>query len=235
MQKVKAHILLLFLVAASLFFVAYAISSRPANARIIIQASTAMVFAAPILAMHLEFEKNATSKFIALIASLTAVNVVLRQAIHGFGPTPIFYTVILAGYVFGPTAGFMVGSSTIVASNFFVGGHGPWTLMQMSGLGLIGFFASAIPKAKKHQKHMLAIYGLLSGIFYGLYTDVFSWLFFTSGHATASYFAIAAAGAPFTLSYGLGNLLLLFYLSKPALQVLERFKKTMSAEIINQK
>lgn len=180
----------------------------------------------PLIFYFRRFESRATSnRMIAVIAVLVAANVGLRQAVHGVGPSPIFFLVILAGYLLGPFAGFMLGSCTILVSNFFVGGHGPWTLFQMTALGLVGFFAAFIPKSGFwREKIMLTVFGFLSGLGYGLATDFFSWLFFMSQQNLQTFIAVSLRGLGFSASYGFGNAFFIFFFSTPIIKVLRRFR-----------
>ncbi|MBU0763123.1 MAG: hypothetical protein KKD39_08875, partial [Candidatus Altiarchaeota archaeon] len=224
------NIILALTVALAISITAYHLMIKSPQARQILLACMVVVFTAPIAAFYLVFERHSTTRVIAVLSCIVAANVVLRQMFHGFGPTPVFFLVILSGYVFGPLPGFIVGSTTILASNFFVGGHGPWTLLQMSGLGFIGFFAAYIPQ-KRFQKITLTLYGGLSGLFFGLYTDIFSWLFFTAQYSIKTYFAVALNGMIFTLSYVIGNIVLIWFLSTPFLKVFTRFKKRLTVTI----
>lgn len=77
---------------------------------------------------------------------MTAITIVLRQLMHSLGEfSPVFLFVILTGYVFGPINGFVVGSMTILISNFSLG-HGPWTPFQTIALGMVGFLSYFIPR-----------------------------------------------------------------------------------------
>jgi hypothetical protein len=67
-----------------------------------------------------------------------AFNAIIRvpfAPIPGLQPSTFFC--IMVGLVFGPRKGFTVGALTAFISNFFLG-HGPWTLYQMFGWGIVG-------------------------------------------------------------------------------------------------
>ena len=76
-----------------------------------------------ILAFFFEFEATAlSSKEIALVAMLGTLSAVLRIPFAVIpNVQPCTYLIICSGYVFGPVAGFMVGSVTALVSNFFLG------------------------------------------------------------------------------------------------------------------
>src|SRR5205814_7023360 len=70
------------------------------------------------------------SRAIALLAAIAAIDAALRLAvIVGVGGfNPIFFLVLCAGYVFGPSFGFMAGALSILGSALLrarVGARGP--------------------------------------------------------------------------------------------------------------
>lgn len=111
------------------------------NAALII---TALVLMA-IFAGYFYFEKSSLgTKEIAIIATLSAFAAICRlpfAAIPNVQPTT--FIVALSGYVFGPYAGFLVGSTTAFVSNIFLG-QGPWTPWQMFAWGLVGALSGFI-------------------------------------------------------------------------------------------
>jgi len=189
--------------------------------------STLVVIASVLLIAFLQFEKYASSKNIALLSVLAAVTVVLRQMIHGIGVSPVFFMVTLTGYVFGPANGFLLGATTMLVSNFSVGGNGPWTPYQMIGAGLVGFSAGILPKTKnkKLTVAVLSAYSFASAYMYAVITDIFWWLTFTSQHTLATYVAIVSAGLISDIALSLGNVFFLLLLGLPLLRILERFRK----------
>src|SRR5512143_3033530 len=82
------------------------------------------------------------TKLIALLGILVAINSALRfieTAIPGPGGfTPIFFLIILVGYVFGGRVGFLMGALTVLVSALVTGGVGPWLPAQMFTAGWVG-------------------------------------------------------------------------------------------------
>src|SRR5512136_3132341 len=82
------------------------------------------------------------TKLIALLGILVAINSALRfieTAIPGPGGfTPIFFLIILVGYVFGGRVGFLMGALTLLVSGLVTGGVGPWLPAQMFTAGWVG-------------------------------------------------------------------------------------------------
>ena len=179
--------------------------------------------------------KLAGSRTITLLAVLTAVAVVSRQALHAVGASPIFFIIILAGYCFGATPGFIVGAATMLVSNFTVAGHGPWTPYQMLAAGLVGYGAGLLPRPRggRAKLAVLLAWGAASAFLYGAVTDVFWWLTFTREHTLTTYLAIHAAGTIVNVARAVGNAVFLLALGPPVLRVLERFRRRLRVEFIN--
>src|SRR4030043_760121 len=82
------------------------------------------------------------TKLIALLGVLVAINSALRfieTAIPGPGGfTPIFFLIILVGYVFGGRVGFLMGALPLLVSALVTGGVGPWLPAQMFTAGWVG-------------------------------------------------------------------------------------------------
>lgn len=102
-----------------------------------------------IFAGYFYFEKSSLgTKEIAVLATLSAFAAISRlpfAAIPNVQPTT--FIVAISGYVFGPYAGFLVGSTTAFVSNIFLG-QGPWTPWQMFAWGLVGAVSGLIGKKK---------------------------------------------------------------------------------------
>jgi energy-coupling factor transport system substrate-specific component len=89
---------------------------------------------------------------LALLAVIAALDAALRLAlvtgIAGF--SPIFFLVICAGYVFGPSFGFLAGAVALLTSALATGGVGPWLPYELFGVGwtgmAAGFAGTAAPR-----------------------------------------------------------------------------------------
>ncbi|MDN5344639.1 MAG: energy-coupling factor transport system substrate-specific component, partial [Clostridia bacterium] len=91
------------------------------------------------------FEQGRVStREVAVIAMLGTIAAVGRVPFAGLpNIQPTTFMVIISGFVFGSRAGFMVGSTAALVSNFFLG-QGPWTPWQMFAWGLAGTTAGAM-------------------------------------------------------------------------------------------
>jgi energy-coupling factor transport system substrate-specific component len=90
--------------------------------------------------------RQMTSKLVAVLGMLTAVNAVLRAVPGPAGFNAIFVLPILTGYAYGPTFGFLLGSLSLLVSAFIGGGIGPWLPYQMFATGWIGMLSAFLPQ-----------------------------------------------------------------------------------------
>ncbi len=142
------------------------------------------------------------TKLIALLGVLVAINSALRfieTAIPGPGGfTPVFFLIILVGYVFGGRVGFLMGALTMLVSALVTGGVGPWLPGQMFTAGWVGMSAQLLhPIVNGLTKRsyptrrpgidpeivILAVFGLLWGFLYGAIMNLWQWAFITGPQA----------------------------------------------------
>lgn len=145
---------------------------------------------------------------IALLGVLVAINSALRfleTAIPGPGGfTPIFFLIILTGYVFGGRFGFLMGALTLLVSALVTGGVGPWLPSQMFTAGWVGMSAGLLrPLVRTLDSSgsggtrirkspisleilLLSAFGLLWGFLYGAIMNLWEWPFI-AGPQTQSW------------------------------------------------
>lgn len=152
------------------------------------------------------------AKAVAMLGVLSAVGAALRPLGTGIaGFEPIFFLLVLAGRVFGPGFGFVLGATTLFASALVTAGVGPWLPFQMLGAAWVGAGAGLLPPARgRRELALLAGYAAVAGLAYGLLLNLSFWPF-TVGVGSAISFA---AGDPlldnlrrfavFTLTTSLG-------------------------------
>ena len=129
------------------------------------------------------------AKSVALLGVLAASGAVLRLPSGGVaGFEPVFFLLIPAGRVFGRGFGFVLGALTLFVSALITGGVGPWLPFQMFGAAWIGFFAGCLPPARgRIEIALLATYGAVAALAYGLVMNLWFWPFVSSGDTTVSY------------------------------------------------
>jgi energy-coupling factor transport system substrate-specific component len=122
------------------------------------------------------------AKSVAIIGVLAAVVCALRPLGGGTaGLEPIWIILILAGRVLGPGCGFLLGAISLFASGLLTGGVGPWLPYQMLGAGWVAMLAGMLPPARgRAEILMLACYGAVASLAYGLLLNLWFWPFAAS-------------------------------------------------------
>jgi len=123
------------------------------------------------------------AKTVAVLGVLAAAGGALRVLGGGTaGLEPMFFLVVVAGRVLGRGMGFVLGALAVLVGAFLTGGVGPWAPFQMIAAGWVGFGAGCLPRASgRPERLVLACYGLVAGLLYGLVMNLWFWPFVTSG------------------------------------------------------
>ncbi len=204
-----------------------------------------------LLVLLLEIQGQAVNaKIIAALGVLIATASILRfieTAVPGPGGfSPIFAPIILAGYVFGPRFGFLMGSLTVLVSGLVTGGIGPWLPYQMFAAGWVGLTSGWLPHPREQRVElaMLISFGFLWGLLYGVITNLFFWPFML-GDPAASWqtglglqegmrryvvFYIVSSFV-WDLARAFGNAILIWALGLPTVRALRRFKDRFQFEV----
>ena len=191
----------------------------------------------------------ASAKMVALLGVLVAIDATLRLVPTFLGASPIFPLIMLVGFVFGSALGFQMGALTLLLSAFLTGGLGPWLPYQMLAAGWVGMSAGWLPhpRSRRGRVVMLASFGAVWGLLYGVLMSLTVWPFSAPGIEAAPGLAWSpelSAGealgryAQFYLVTSLGydtfravgNAVLILALGGPVLQVLDRFHARFSWE-----
>lgn len=184
------------------------------------------------------------TKAVAMLGVLSAVGAALRPLGAGSaGLETVFFLLILAGRVFGPGFGFVLGATTLAASALITAGVGPWLPFQMLAAAWVGLGAGLLPRAKGVTEVVLLCgYGAVTGLLYGVALNFSFWPFTVQGEESLSF----VAGAPvsenltrflaFSLATSLGwdigraltNVALIALTGRPVLGALRRAARRAS-------
>ena len=195
-----------------------------------------LFIAAPsvLVAMLYFLERRSFSvKELALLSSLTACAVLGRLAFAAI-PSVQFATfiIILSGAVFGAEAGFVVGASSVLVSNMFLG-HGIWTFFQMLAWGLCGassgLFQTVFPSASRLA---FTVFGFIWGYLFGWIMNLWHWLWFVRPLSFASWLGVNFTSVIFDTTHALTNAVLCWFLMEDLLCILQRFKKKLSCVFV---
>ncbi len=123
-------------------------------------------------------EGGMDSKALAMLGVLSAVNAALRPLGAGVaGIETIFFLLVLAGRVFGPGFGFVLGCTSVFASALLTAGVGPWLPFQMVASAWIGLGAGLLPRrvGGRAEVAMLVGYGVLVAYGFGFLMNLWFW------------------------------------------------------------
>lgn len=133
------------------------------------------------------------AKAVALLGVLTAVGAALRPLGTGIaGLEPVFFLLVLSGRALGPGFGFVLGATTLAASALLTGGVGPWLPFQMLAAAWVGAGAGLLPLPRLRgwrELALLAAYGVVAGLLYGLALNLSFWPFTLGGETALSFVA----------------------------------------------
>jgi energy-coupling factor transport system substrate-specific component len=132
------------------------------------------------------------AKAVAMLGVLTAINAALRPLGAGTaGIETVFFLLVLAGRVFGPGFGFVLGATSLFASALLTAGVGPWLPFQALAAAWVGLGAGLLPRRPRGKVEiaMLAGYGLVAAYVYGLLMNLWFWPFTVGPGTNISYVA----------------------------------------------
>jgi energy-coupling factor transport system substrate-specific component len=205
-------------------------------------AASALVTLAVALQTH-----RLSTRLIAVLAALVAIDATLRLVIviGLLGFSPIFFLVIVGGFVMGPSFGFAGGALTLLLSAVLTAGLGPWLPYQMLAAGWVGMGAGYMGRFTGRRPTprviaVLSLYGCAAGFAYGILLDLWEWpLLVVAGSSPLSW-APGLGLAPLVRRFGAfylatslaydsfraaGNLLLVAVLGAAVIRALERFRR----------
>jgi energy-coupling factor transport system substrate-specific component len=135
------------------------------------------------------------SKNVAFLGILSALVAALRPlGIGAIGIEPMWFALILAARVMGPTFGFLLGALSMSLSALLTGGIGPWLGYQVFAAAIIGCGVGVIPRnvRGKLELALLALYGAVAAELFGILMDLQFWPWALGSGTELSYLA----GAP---------------------------------------
>lgn len=184
--------------------------------------------------LYLDFERGSVSSreigLIAVLGTMAAVARVPFAALPNIQPTT--FMVIVSGFVFGPRAGFMVGSTAAVVSNFFLG-QGPWTPWQMLAWGLAGITAGVVRTFRPRIGSAgMVLFCFTWGYLFGWIMNLWFWTAFIHPLNWKSFLAAYAASFWFDTLHALGNAGFYLVFGPRIIKVLERFQKKLKFTLV---
>lgn len=132
------------------------------------------------------------TKSLAMLGVLSAIGAALRPLGAGMaGIETVFFLMILAGRVFGPGFGFVLGNTTLFASAILTAGVGPWLPFQMLGAAWVGLGAGLLPRGVtgRAEVAMLSLYGAVAGFAFGFLINMWFWPYTIGADTELSFVA----------------------------------------------
>jgi len=190
------------------------------------------------------------TKLIALLGILVSINSILRFIEVAIpmpgGFSPIFFLIIVSGYIFGGRFGFLMGALTLIVSALITGTVGPWLPYQMFTAAWVGMSAPLCRptvwaingQGKWREVGVLAAFGGFWGIVYGLVINIWFWPYATGPAGQywqpgISLIEIIERYAAFYIATSLvwdavravGNIAITLAIGLPTLRALRRFQQ----------
>ena len=198
--RVRSGLVLVLASAAGLamFFWPLFVAPKPSGVAHTTDAPLVFVVTLPILVAVVLAELSSGglgAKGLAMLGVLSAINAALRPLGAGTaGIETVFFLLVLAGRVFGPGFGFVLGNTSLFASALLTAGVGPWLPFQMLAAGWVGLGAGLLPRRPRGRAEvvMLAAYGAVAAYLYGFLMNMWFWPFTAGPDTELSY----VPGAP---------------------------------------
>jgi energy-coupling factor transport system substrate-specific component len=218
-----------------------------------------------LLALVLETQGGAASetKQVALLGVLVGLNAVLgflETALPGPGGfSPVFFLIILGGYVYGGRFGFLLGGLTMFVAALVTGGIGPWLPFRMLAGGWIGLTAPAVrhvvmwlrASETRWELIALAIFGSVWSLLFGALMNLWFWPFiggpgaqsglgyWESGLSAAQGFGrfmtfYVATSLVWDLARLAGTAGMLLLFGRPTLRALRRFARRFTFTVASE-
>jgi len=135
------------------------------------------------------------AKSIALLGVMSAFITLLRPLGAGAaGLEPIWFALIIAARVFGPSWGFLLGVTSMTTSALLTGGVGPWLAYQVFAAGWIGLLVGALPQKfggrlirGTAEKVLLVVVGIFASFTFGILMDLQFWPWVLGSDTQLSY------------------------------------------------
>ena len=147
---------------------------------------------------------------------------------------PVTVIVLLAGIYYGAPRAVALAGIIALASNFAILGHGPWTLFQVVGWGMVGmagaYFSDHLLKDGQIQLNKLAGLAIISAF-------VFDWIISLSillNTDVSMLVPYLLNGLLFDLYHAVGNLIFVAWLASPLGEIMLRHRVEPSSQAVSE-
>jgi len=177
--------------------------------------------------------KAVPAQELAIVAAIAALGVagrILFASLPNF--KPVTFIVLVGGIGFGPGAGFMIGATTALVSNFFFG-QGPWTPWQMVAWGAVGVVGGLMGRHGREPGRLeLAIVGGALSLAFGWFMTL--WMYITfSAHTWPALVALYAQGVFFDAAHVAATVLCALLFGPQAVKIVTRFRTRTRVQLLD--
>jgi energy-coupling factor transport system substrate-specific component len=167
---------------------------------------------------------------VAAVAAIATAGRILFASLPNF--KPVTFIVLVGGIGFGPSAGFMIGATTALVSNFFFG-QGPWTPWQMVAWGAVGFAGGLMGRhGRRPGRWELAIVGGALSLAFGWFMTL--WMYITfSAHTWPAFVALYAQGAFFDAAHVAATVLCALLFGPQAVKIVTRYRTRTRVRLLD--
>ena len=169
---------------------------------------------------------------IGILAIFGIAGRILLDPLPNFQPVTVI--VLLAGIYYGAPRAVALAGIIALTTNFVVLGHGPWTLFQVAGWGIVGIlgaiFAEHLLKEGQLQLNKLAGLAVISAFAFDWIGSV-SILLNTDASMLAPYLI---NGLLFDLYHAVGNLVFVAWLANPLGEIMLRHRVEPSSQAVSE-
>ena len=180
-----------------------------------------------MLPFFMMFEgRKPQARELVLVAVLCAIAVAGRVLIPFPNIKVVYAVIVLAGIAFGPETGFIVGTITAFASNFFYS-QGPYTPWQMMAYGAGGMLAGFLFRKGRLPRDpmVMGVFGFCTVLLWiGPLLDCSHVFLMLTRITPAAVIATLFSGLYANIPLAVTTLMALLLFGKPFLRILDRVK-----------
>jgi energy-coupling factor transport system substrate-specific component len=168
---------------------------------------------------------------VAAIAALATAGRILFASLPNF--KPVTFIVLVGGIGFGPGAGFMIGATTALVSNFFFG-QGPWTPWQMVAWGAVGVVGGLMGHhGRQPGRWELAIVGGALSLAFGWFVTLWMYITFTA-HTWAALVTLYAQRVMFDAAHVTATVICALLFGPQAVKIVTRFRMRTRVTLLDE-
>lgn len=184
------------------------------------------VIVVAMIPFYVRFERKAwNSREMVMIATLAALAAASRIPFASLpSVTPTSFVIIASALVLGGEAGFLIGATAALVSNFVLG-QGPWTPWQMFSWGMMGFTAGWLSHSLLKSTFSRIVFCLAWGFVFGWLMNISFLITYVAEWSGSALLTAGLASFYFDLAHALSNAVLFLLFGNAWIRILQRFQQ----------